>query len=142
MMFAKCIGNSPRCLPNRQSRAAYDRGIHLDEVDLVVGREYVVYGIAFKEGEGLPWYLVCESEDDEYPTPHLGSFFDLVDGTVPEGWGVAKNTNAGDFAILPNCWASDPCFLEKLVNGEPESVACFRGLREMYEKPSGRCSAD
>jgi len=135
-MLAKCIGNSLRDLPDRQSRAAYERNIHLDEVGLVVGREYVVYGIAFKEGEGLPWYLVCENEDDEYPTPQLGSFFDLVDGTVPEGWRIAKNTNAGDFAILPSCWAHDPCFLEKLVDGDPEAAAHFRELREIYEDPA------
>ncbi len=132
MMLAKCIGNSRRALTDAQSRGAYDRNIHLDEVGLVVGRRYVVYGITFLDGDGLPWYFVCEDEDDEYPTPQLGSFFDHVEGTVPEGWEVAKNTNAGSFSILPSRWADDPCFLEKLVDGEPEAVAYFRGLREAY----------
>ena len=132
MILAKCIANSRRDLPDEESRAAYDRNIHLDEVGLVVGRRYVVYGIAFMGGDGLPWYLVCEEDDDGYPTPQLGAFFDLVDGTVPEGWEVAMNTNAGDFAILPSRWAHDPCFMEKLVDGEPEATAYFRSLREGY----------
>jgi hypothetical protein len=132
MMIAQCIGNSRRDLPDEKSRVAYDRGVHLDEVGLVVGKRYAVYGIAFRGNDGLPWYLVCEEEGDEYPIPHLGSFFDLVDGAVPEGWAVAMNTNAGDFAILPNRWAHDPCFMEKLVDGEPEAIGYFRGLRESY----------
>jgi len=133
MMLARCIGNSSRDLPDKRSRAAYERNIHLDEVDLVVGRRYVVYGIAFMDSDGLPWYLVCENEDDEYPTPQLGSFFDLVDAAVPEGWEVARSTNVGGFAILPSRWARDPCFMEKLVDGEPQAAAFFRSLRKVYD---------
>ncbi|MCB0638501.1 MAG: hypothetical protein KDC54_17850, partial [Lewinella sp.] len=114
------------------SRAAYDKNIHLDEVGLIVGRRYVVYGIAFRGSDGLPWYLVCENDDDGYPTPQLGEFFDLEDGSVPEGWKVAMNTNAGDFAILPSGWADDPRFMEKLVDGETEAVTYFRSLRAAF----------
>ncbi|MEQ8763822.1 MAG: hypothetical protein RL885_07840 [Planctomycetota bacterium] len=132
MIILKCVGNARRDLPDEESRAAYDRDVHLGEVDLVIGRRYVVYGIAFQNGHGLPRYLICQGED-EYPTPKLGSFFALEEGAVPEGWEIALKTNAGDFAILPSRWARDPRFLEKLVDGEPEAMAYFRGLRKSYE---------
>lgn len=134
-MLTKCIGNCPRDLPDAQSRLAFERNIHQDEVGLVVGRQYVVYGIAFREYDGLPWYLVCEEEGDDYPSPHLGSFFKVLDGAIPEGWEVATRTNVGPFAILPSRWARDPGFLERLVNAEPHAVAFFQHLRERYEAP-------
>jgi hypothetical protein len=49
--------------------AAYDANVHQEEVDLVVGETYLVYGIALDEGE--PGYLVCEEPDDDYPTRQL-----------------------------------------------------------------------
>jgi hypothetical protein len=108
--------------------AAYDANVHLDEVGLVVGDTYAVFGIAFNEGE--PWYLVCEDQDGDYPTPHLGAFFSIVDPAIPPDWAVAVGGNVGAFSILPRRWAADPSFLEKLVDEDPEAIALFAEIRK------------
>lgn len=129
-MLVKCIGNSPVHLSGDQERRAYEQNIHQNEVWLEIGKEYFVYGVSFRDGDNAPWYWVIE-EDDEYPKPHLGAFFDVVDGEIPQGWVFTPtSSNAGDVALLPKCWASDPCFLEKLYNGESDALACFRQLAE------------
>lgn len=128
-MRVKCIGRTRAALSEAMSRAAYERNVHQDEVGLVVGRVYEVFGIGFRDGGDQPWYLVCEEEDDDYPTPHLGAFFSIIDSSIPPEWAVAVGGNAGSFAILPRKWADDPSFMEKLVDGQPEAVALFAEIR-------------
>jgi len=128
-MLLECIENTPAHLTCERARRAYDRNIHQEEVGLEIGRQYVAYGVVFRNGEDLPWFLVCE-DDDECPTPHLGAFFKIVDGEIPTGWELTLSiTNLGKIGILPKRWASDPYFLEKLIDGEKEAWNYFRQLK-------------
>jgi hypothetical protein len=127
----KCIANARASLTTPAALAAYDEDASDDEVWLVVGKTYVVFGIAINHGE--PWYLVCEEEDDTYPKPHLGAFFAIIDPAIPPGWAVALDGNAGPFAILPRMWAEDASFLERLVDEDPEALARFAELRKQHE---------
>ena len=115
-MLIKCIGNSPSQLKSDREKKAYARNIHQDHVWLEIGKEYIVYGISFSfRGGDIPWFLVCEEEDDEYPHPHLSAFFEIIDGNIPSGWAFTSvRGNVGDVAVLPKAWAEDPSFLEKL----------------------------
>lgn len=127
-MLAKCIGNTPGQLKDDREKKAYERNIHQDEVWLEIGKEYNVYGISFRDGEDIPWFLVCE-DDDEYPKPHLGAFFEVIDGGIPPGWVFTSvRGNAGDVALLPKDWAEDPSFLEKLDDEVAGAVAYFQQL--------------
>lgn len=129
-MLIKCIGNTPGYLSCERARQAYERDIHQEEVGLEIGRQYTVYGVVFRNGEDLPWFLVCEEDNDDYPTPHLGAFFNIVDGEIPVEWEfTTTTTNVGNIGILPKRWARDPYFMEKLVNGEADALNYFRQLK-------------
>lgn len=133
-MLVECIGNTPAHLRSERARQTYDRNIHQEEVYLEIGRQYIVYGVVFRDGEDLPWFLVCE-DDDEYPTPHLGAFFKIVDGEIPSGWELTTSTaNLGKIGILPKLWASDPYFMEKLIDGEKNAWNYFRQLKASMDK--------
>lgn len=130
-MLVECIGNRPDHLKNESAKQAYAQSIHQDQVDLTIGARYRAYGICYRDGNSTPWFLICEDDDDEYPTPHLGAFFKVVDNTIPEGWSFScGGGNTGDTAILPTPWANNPWFLEELVDGNEESLAYFQSLKK------------
>ena len=126
-MLARCLANRTNELPSEQLRKAFAKNVHQDQVDLVVGREYRIFGIIFREG--LPWYLVSLQAEDDYPVPQMAAFFSLSDSAVPAGWALTFDTGIGDVAILPARWAADPRYMEKLVDGSPDEIDYFRGLR-------------
>lgn len=126
-MIARCTANTRDALASQELRDAYDRNVHQEQVELVVGQLYKVFGIVSRGG--VPWYLVTLDDDDDYPVPHLVALFELVDGEVPKGWSLALDTGVGDYAILPTRWAADPHYMERLVDGDPREVAYFRGMK-------------
>jgi len=103
----------------------------LEAIGLEIGKCYQVFGISFRTG--IPWYLICEDINDEYPTPFCSSFFEVVDGSLGSGWSFAlSHPSVGENSILPDVWAKDGFFLEKLVNGEPDAVSYFNELKGAY----------
>ena len=127
-MLVRCIGNSLSHLNTKREKLAYSRNIHQDEVWLDIGMEYKVYGVSFRDGEDIPWFLVCE-HDGEYPRPHLGAFFEIINGEIPLGWVFTSvKNNAGEIALLPKNWAEDPYFLEKIYDGEEDALLYFYEL--------------
>lgn len=125
---ARCISNSINLIADENIKRHVQKYIHLSELDLRVGNEYTMYGIFFRDG--VPWYLMCEQNDDDYPTPQCSEFFVLVDGRIPDGWVFSPySANLASPAILPATWARDGRFLEKLVDGEPISIELFRKLK-------------
>lgn len=128
-MLAKCTGTSLTSLLDSNSRANFTESVHLDEVALTVGDTYVVYGVITRSG--FPWFLVCEASDDEYPKPHFGGFFELLDERVPPEWSVSLS-QSGSFrglSVLPRPWAEDPYFMEKLVEGKPDAIRTFFSIK-------------
>lgn len=47
------------------------------EIDLELGKEYIVYGVVFWDNS--PWYYICPELYDEYPKPFAAEFFDVLD---------------------------------------------------------------
>ncbi len=129
-MIVRCIAKSEEYLkPDPGSLVHYRENVHQEEVNLHIGRHYVVFGLAFRHG--FPWYLICEEEDDGYPKPHFSPFFELIDDRVPPGWSFRiGSTNVGQYAILPAEWARDHSYLERLVDGESDAYAEFQSLKK------------
>ena len=99
--------------------------------DLLLAETTPFFGIAFRDD--IPWYLICEDMDDDYPTPHCSIFFELVDATICEGWTLSLGpSNIGTTAILPREWASDAHFLERLIDGDDNAIGLFRELKNQY----------
>ena len=127
-MFARCMRVRSSELA-AQDAEHMQRHVHLDQVNLALGRDYVIFGVLFREGR--PWFLVCEEVGDAYPKPHYAGLFELVDARVPPDWQlVLDHVNVGAIALLPRAWASAPRFMEQLVDGEPASVAAFEQLKQ------------
>jgi hypothetical protein len=101
--------------------------LHLDEIDLQVGVEYTVYGLVFWNGHVR--YYLCGDADDDYPTPYLAAFFDLVDASVPEGWSLSLE---GSTELVPKEWANRSNFYERLIEGHAEEVEIFSSLKYLY----------
>jgi len=130
-MIAKCTGNSSEHI-GPDAIANFRKHVHQDELHLVIGRDYVVYGVLFRDGQ--PWFLVCEEDADGYPKTHFGALFELVDDRVPPDWSLSlAESNVGPVSILPRKWAKDPRFLEKLVDEDPIAIADFLSLRQALE---------
>jgi hypothetical protein len=126
-MVGRCIANSPVHLRGGAAEV-FRKYVRLDSVELTLGRDYVILGVLFRDGS--PWFLVCEDQAADYPKPHFGQFFDLVDDRIPPEWSLTVTRgNAGDVALLPTQWARDARFLEKLVDGEPGATIVFERLR-------------
>jgi len=131
-MIAKCTTNIIEHIVDEAVRQHVQEYVHLSEVDLVVGDRYLIFGILFRQG--IPWYLICEQPDDEYPRPYCSVLFDLLDATVPRGWQLTVDqSNVGANAVLPSEWATDPRFLEKLVEGDEQAASLFRTIKRRYQ---------
>ena len=129
-MLIQCCCSKVESLLSQQKRSHVAKYGDCIDIGLVVGREYPVYGVLFRDG--VPWFLTCEDDSAEYPVPYCSYFFQLVDSSIRSGWALSINDfhNAGQVGILPAKWADDRMFLEKLVDGVPSSVEYFRQLRE------------
>jgi hypothetical protein len=129
-MIAKCVRRSIDSIPDIALRDHVRQYVHLSEVNLNIGESYRVFGVSFRDG--IPWFLVCEEPDDNYPKPHCYAFFEIGDAKLDPNWGLSlSQTNVGKYALLPIEWASDPSFLEKLVDGNVQAVQRFRELKSL-----------
>jgi hypothetical protein len=102
------------------------------ELNLEIDKEYVVYGIEFRDN--CPWFYICTDDYDEYPTPFAADFFEITDKRLSAHWmlsfrelGVEKFQAQLVFAE----WAADAAFYESLILGESHAVAVFEKRRKI-----------
>lgn len=127
-MLVRCLKNKIAQIEDSVMQMHVKECVHLEEIGLTIGECYRVFGVFFRNG--IPWYLLCEESQDEYPKPSCSVFFELVDASVEPGWSLSlNNSNVGGVSILPDRWANDGSFLERLVDGEPDSVSYFNELK-------------
>jgi hypothetical protein len=125
-MLLECIINRVVELPEVE-RSIVGQHVHLDTLHLVRGKRYVVYGIIFRAG--LPWYLVVDDDDAEYPRPEFAGFFNVVDDAIPSGWRFMWRCGPWpDGALLPSEWCASGYF-EALLDGGPNEVALFKAKK-------------
>lgn len=100
------------------------RYVHLSEIGLVRDAVYEVYGISFRDD--VPWYCLCDEPGASYPIPCCAAFFAVVCSTVPPDW---VRVAEPELALVPRAWVEFPCFLESLVDGNPEAATVFANLK-------------
>lgn len=126
-MLLECIGNTRAHLVSKRAKREWDKSIHLDKVDCTIGMKYVAYGVVHLSEDFIPWFLICDDNDLHYPTPYLSEFFRILDNRIPENWVFATSvSNYNGIAILPQRWAMENAFMEKLVDGNSDSVDFFQ----------------
>jgi len=136
-MLVKCIETKFKSIKDTAIQEHLNKYSTMGEIDLSIGLHYQVFGIFFRDG--IPWYLICEEADDEYPRPNCSVFFELVDGSVSPGWSFSLNdSNVGKVSLLPDEWAADPSFLEKLVDEDAAAISRFNDIKVTEEKHTHR----
>jgi hypothetical protein len=105
------------------------------DVDLEIGKIYTVYGIVF--WDNCPWYYICSTDHDEYPTPYASDFFSIKDGRLSSHWRLSSNSNGEResttiLAIEP--WAQDDSFYENLLDGDSNAEILFAKYRKILDQ--------
>ncbi|MFJ2485637.1 hypothetical protein [Pseudomonas sp. NPDC087639] len=102
------------------------------ELDLEIGKEYVVYGIEF--WDNCPWIYICTESYDEYPKPFALDFFEITDSKLSAHWTLkSKETynNKNKTQLVFPEWAADDSFYEKLVDDNEFCIATFDKYRKI-----------
>jgi hypothetical protein len=137
-MKVRCVSRSAKGLP---------RGIPLERIwgsssneggrsfPLVVGKEYVVYGVTITLGH--VWYYVCDENFVYYPVWNPAALFEVSDPSIPRDWCIEYRRWQGEqdeifLQSFPE-WVHDKFFYDKLTDREPNEVAIFNGYRKLYE---------
>lgn len=140
-MRVVCTSNTGWSLPEAYLRD--DRILRASTTfDVEVGREYVVYGVAYTRS--LCWYYLDQDAGLDYPLWRPAPLFDLVDDRASCHWCLTRQiTEYGETAylVVPP-WAREPFFYDKLTDLAAREVAIWlhwRGvLREEDFERSGR----
>ena len=75
------------------------------DLDLLVGKEYTVYGVVFWDNS--PWYYICTEEYDDYPKTFAAEFFHISDDKISSCWKLSvvnKGNNNIISSLLFNEW--------------------------------------
>ena len=105
------------------------------EVDLSVGKEYMVYGIVF--WDNCPWLYLCPEDYDDYPKPFALEFFDIVDDMLSSYWKLSSFSNGvgeATTSLVFDEWANDPLYYESLIDGDPEAEVIFAKYRGIIDQ--------
>jgi hypothetical protein len=105
---------------------------------LVVGKEYVVYGVTITLGH--VWYYICDEEFVYYPVWNPSSLFEVSDSSIPEFWRIrvraARGYQEERFLLSFPEWVNDDFFYDKLTDGKDEEVRIFNHYRRLLESNS------
>lgn len=104
-------------------------------VELEIGKEYVVYGIEFRDNR--PWFYICADEHEDYPKPFSSEFFETKDWRLSRCWQLCFEHGYGEHVqsrLVFAEWARDPSYYERLLDEEDQAVAVFRRYREWIDQ--------
>ncbi|MCP1452647.1 hypothetical protein [Pseudomonas kilonensis] len=104
------------------------------ELDLAIGKEYVVYGIEF--WDNCPWLYICRDNYDEYPVPVAADFFEITDKRLSTHWQLNSkeaSNNKNQTQLVFSEWASDELFYENLISGDKHAEATFDKYRKVMD---------
>lgn len=94
---------------------------------VIVGREYLVYGMFFQAG--VPWVQLLEEFGYIYPVPLC--LFEIVDGRVSKYWKVRYDEKG--VTLWPPSFSRE-FYLDDLIEGKREILEDFQRVREMIEQ--------
>lgn len=96
------------------------------EIDLIVNKEYMVYGVVFRDNS--PWYYICVEDYDEYPKPFPAECFEIVDQKISKYWVLSTRClemGEVESSLVIKEWADNDSFYELLIEGDPATVKIF-----------------
>ena len=102
------------------------------EVDLQIGKEYVIYGIEFRDN--CPWFYICSENDDEYPKPFAADLFEITDKQPSTYWQLnfkSKENNKNQTQLVFREWAEDASYYERLVDSEESAMIIFEHYKKL-----------
>lgn len=102
------------------------------EIDLDIGREYIVYGIEF--WDNCPWFYLCTEKEDEYPKPFAAEFFEVIDEHISQYWKLSSTTSGerkNSTSLVFDEWSKDPSFYEHLIDGDTNAILLFSKYRDL-----------
>ncbi|WP_431081096.1 hypothetical protein [Pseudomonas thivervalensis] len=105
-----------------------------DELDLVIGKEYVVYGVEFRDN--CPWFFICIDEQDGYPIPLAADFFEITDKRLSAHWQLnfkEANNGKNQAQLVFFEWATVEVFYENLISGDDQAEAVFEKYRKLMD---------
>ena len=132
-MRVRCVANMPLHLPSVYFRP---RGIYLQhakkELPLRPGMEYLVYGIIFHDQQASMY--LCTEDGPDYPIWYPLPLFEIVDSRASRIWRLAVDlSRSGDARIVPEDWARDNYFYDRLTDGDPEAVRAWDKMKTILE---------
>ncbi|MCG8906188.1 hypothetical protein [Pseudomonas sp. DP-17] len=136
-MKLQCRINNIKNVPDADSRERIGRYIYLSdsELDLIVGEEYVVYGVAF--WDGCPWVYICPEDYDEYPKPYPIELFAVIDNRLSACWRLSyfpgSNKGTMNTMLVFEEWSMYSGFYEGLVDGDAICVEIFERYRRLMD---------
>ncbi|MFJ4195786.1 hypothetical protein [Pseudomonas sp. NPDC089534] len=104
------------------------------ELDLETGKEYVVYGIEFRDN--YPWLYICSEDSDEYPRLFSAELFEIIDPTLSSYWSLSlpDTDNRQKSKLVFNEWATNPIFYEYLVDGNEWAASTFSKYKALINE--------
>lgn len=136
-MKVACKLNNINDIKDRATVLHLKRYINLTDgvVELEVGKEYVVYGIEFRDNR--PWLYVCADDYEDYPKPFSQEFFQTKDGRLSRCWQLCSQPGhdgrAGTRLVFAE-WARDETYYERLLDEDDQAVAVFKRYREWIDQ--------
>ena len=136
-MKVLCKSNNLNGINAQETVARLKRYIFMPdgEIDLQIGKQYVVYGIGFRDN--CPWFYICTEDYDDYPKPFSLFFFDIIDKRLSKHWQFCFDHEGCDnlqTTIAFPEWAGDTKFYMDLVEGEDQAVATFAKYRALIDQ--------
>ncbi|CAI8777906.1 hypothetical protein CVG87_27105 [Pseudomonas sp. WCS365] len=136
-MKVRCIVNnlnSDKLSPETLTRLKRYISLPDGELDLEIGKEYVVYGIEF--WDNCPWLYLCPDDYDEYPIPVAADFFETIDKRLSTHWQLNSkeaSNSENQTQLVFSEWASDESFYENLISGEKYAEVIFDKYRKIMD---------
>lgn len=96
--------------------------------------QYVVYGILFRDNS--PWYYICLNDRDVSPTPYPAELFNVINDRMSEHWRLRQTvlpSGQVSSSLVFSEWASDPGFLEELIEGAASAKAIFSKYKAIMD---------
>lgn len=104
------------------------------ELDLEIGKEYVVYGIEF--WDNCPWLYICRDNYEKYPVPVAADFFEITDKRLSAHWQLnfkeVSNSDNQTQLVFPE-WANNELFYEDLISGDKHTEIVFEKYRKIMD---------
>ena len=128
-MRVECDKNDVTALEGAAVRERIGRSVNLEGPlpDLVIGREYVVQ--ALEQRDGGVWFYLHTVPTNDYPFPYPAEMFEYRDNRLPSDWSVRLGQERGHVfwrRLTFSDWANDDGFYERLVDGDPDTVATYK----------------